>query len=129
MTTLYRHSTDQALQAQQAYLVLIIQAAQGQRMTYEMLAQRMRYAPGAAHYMPKLLRYLKYWCLENNLPVLPVLVCSKDTGWPGHGLGVTNVNEETERVLAYDWCGLVPPTPDHLRQAWRTGRAAQGRVA
>jgi hypothetical protein len=54
-----------------------------------------------------------------------VLVVNQDTGVPGEGLTMLeNVNEDRERVFAYDWFSIEPPETKELEQADRVRGSA-----
>ena len=69
------------------------------------------------------------YCCDNELPQLTVLVVGKDTGRPGHDLGLDDADKARERVFAFDWFAIEPPEArdfhDARRQTacegWRNG--------
>ena len=51
------------------------------------------------------------WCRDNHLPPLTVLVVNSETGVPGVGLEwIQDIHADRERVFAFDWYDVVPPT-------------------
>ncbi len=59
-----------------------------------------------------------YWCDENGLPPLTVLVVNKKTGLPGTGLILsTDLNADREAVFQFNWYSIVPPTSAELPES------------
>ena len=65
-----------------------------------------------------------FYCEQEDLPALTVLVVNSETGKPGHGFPlrstkyVKDLDELREDVYSYDWYDLHPPTPKELLEAW-----------
>ena len=54
--------------------------------------------------------------LSDTLPLLPILVVSKETGRPGRGFpAVDDMDAERERVFAHNWFKMKPPTADDFK--------------
>ncbi len=61
-----------------------------------------------------------YYCDQNGLPPLTVIVVNQETGLPGVGLiTAEDLNASREEVFGFDWYGLFPPTPEEFDQATR----------
>ena len=74
--------------------------------------------------MAQFLGPVMYYCREQQLPPLTVLVVNQDTGLPGSGLTtLEDVNLDRERVFAHDWFQVEPPETDDFREATRASSA------
>jgi len=65
------------------------------------------------------LGHIMLYCRQNDLPPLTVLVVNEKTSLPGSRLTQVEPNADGERLFAFDWFALVPPTPDELVTAYR----------
>ena len=75
---------------------------------------------GGAGVMGQFVGPIMYYCQENQLPPLTVLVVNKDTGLPGEGLTtLEDVNRDRERVFAHDWFQMEPPEAGDFEEALR----------
>jgi hypothetical protein len=66
-----------------------------------------------------------YYCKQNDLPPLTVIVVNKATGIPGDGLDVPGPERspEREKVFRYTkWFDIIPPEAEELRKAYLLGR-------
>ena len=95
----------------QMWQILISYASNRQTVRYGSLAEMMGYAmaPPIFGFLDRLAQF----CVDNNLPILPVIVCNENTGIPGSGIleYVEDVSSEREIVFDYDWFGIFPPEP------------------
>lgn len=67
---------------------------------------------GLANFLNPILHY----CERNDLPLLPILVVSKETGRPGPGFpAVKDLDVERERVFAHNWFGMKPPSASDFK--------------
>jgi hypothetical protein len=99
--------------AVQIYQILVGYAHRRQTLTYQILANLIGYK--GAGVLDRQLGHLMYWCSDNCLPPLTVLVVNKTTGLPGDGLvEAGDLNADRERVFNHDWYGIVPPLPHEL---------------
>lgn len=109
-------TADRALQLWQ---ILIGYATNRQTTTYNLLAQqaKMVTVDGKLKTMAlwhALDRIMKY-CEKHKLPPLTILVVNQEKGQPGQGLTTsTNRDADRERVFAYPWFLLLPPTVEDL---------------
>jgi hypothetical protein len=65
------------------------------------------------------LELITRWCHNHSLPVIASLVVEKATGMPAPGFGEIRKDEvprEQERVWAFDWYGIPPPTIEELAE-------------
>ena len=108
------------LRALQIWQILIGAAHNRQIITYGMLADILSYHGAGTLAQP--LGHIMYYCQQNELPPLTILVVNQDTGLPGEGLTGAELNADRESVFRYDWYSLVPPTPDELREAYVDGQ-------
>ena len=94
--------------ALQLWQILISAAHNRQVLTYEVACKPTGLQPlGLANFLNPILHY----CERNQLPPLPILVVSKETGRPGRGFPALNdLDAERERVFAHNWFGMPPPT-------------------
>lgn len=69
------------------------------------------------------LYYLKHWCEVNGLPPLTVIVVNQETGKPGSGLALDDLDKAREDVFNYPWYRLVPPTAEELHAAHKAEQA------
>ena len=99
--------------ALQIWQILISAAHNRQVLTYEIVGKLTGLQPlGLANFLNPILHY----CARNQLPMLPILVVSKDTGQPGQGFpeGI-DWDGERERVFAHNWFKMKPPTADDFK--------------
>lgn len=100
----------------QIWQILVGHAMRRQTLTYQDLAHLL------GHNQPKVLARqlgaIYFYCLQNKLPLLTVLVVNKATGEPGLGLEPdAERGKLRERVYQYDWYGIVPPTLEEYQEA------------
>jgi hypothetical protein len=101
----------------QIWQILVGCAARREIRTYQELSVLL------GHTQPKVLAKqlgrIMYYCPQNKLPPLTVLVVNKNTGKPGDGLALTaDRGKLRERVYQRDWYAMVPPTQEEYREAW-----------
>ncbi len=107
--------TDEA-RAQQIYLILIGMASQRRIATYGIIAEMIGF--GGAGVLSNILGHIMFWCQDNELPSLTALVVNQETGLPGEGLvAADDLDAERERVFAFDWFAILPPTQLELEQS------------
>lgn len=98
-----------------AYLILIGCAADRQTVTYDALARRIK--RGGPNLLAKPLAMITRWCQHHSLPALASLVVEQATGLPAPGFDAVSRDEiprEQERVWAFDWYAIFPPTIEEL---------------
>jgi putative restriction endonuclease len=116
MPELYEDQSTYATRATQIWQILVCKASNRKTLTYGQLAELIGFkgAGTLAHF----LGHIMYYCLQNGLPPLTVLVVNQETGLPGEGLIEANLNADRERVFRFNWFGIVPPTPEELEEAY-----------
>lgn len=108
------------MRALQIWQILISAARNRQILTYGILASMLGY--GGAGVLAQPLGHIMYYCQQNELPPLTILVVNQDTGLPGEGLTGADLNADRESVFRYDWYSIIPPTPEELREAYTHGQ-------
>lgn len=120
----FNPSSSMSLRAVQAWQILVHVAAERRTITYESLAYIMFERP-AQGVLNRILGHIAFYCKDEGLPMLTVLVVNKDTGRPGNNIPLDRMPEsvDTERERVYDehWFNIVPPTVDDLRAAYAAG--------
>jgi hypothetical protein len=104
-----------AARALQAYLILISRAANQQTIQYRQLGNMMHFGVGPILAGP--LDRIMRWCDREGLPALTTLVIEKATGLPSSGLTTVpgnNFSAEQQRIFAFDWYSIFPPTLKEL---------------
>ncbi|NPA13437.1 MAG: hypothetical protein GXO45_05580, partial [Aquificae bacterium] len=79
----YGEGNKSAVRALQAWIYLIGKASNKQLVTYSKLASVMGYRGASA--LSRILGYIMYFCEENDLPPLIIIIVNKKTGIPGEG--------------------------------------------
>lgn len=106
--------------ALQIWQILISKAANRQTLTYKMLAELLGFQ-GSGTLAP-MLGHIMYYCQQNKLPPLTVIVVNQTTGLPGNGLiTANNIHAEREDVFNFDWFAIYPPSVDELETAYKSG--------
>jgi putative restriction endonuclease len=108
------------LRALQIWQILISAAHNRQILTYGMLAGMLGYEGAGVLAQP--LGHIMYYCQQNKLPPLTILVVNQDTGLPGEGLTGADLNADRESAFRYDWYSIIPPTPEEFREAYTHGQ-------
>lgn len=107
--------------AQQLWQILIAAASERKIITYGIVSNLIGIKVAIALREP--LYYLKQWCEVNSLPPLTVIVVNQETGKPGSGLALADLDQAREDVFNYPWYRLVPPTADELKAAYKVEQA------
>jgi hypothetical protein len=111
--------------AVQMWQILTAAAMQRQTLTYEILAQKV-YQRDAQGVLNQILGHIAFYCIENDLPLLTVLVVNKGTGQPGWNIPADrtpgSIDQERERVYATDWYDIYPPNAQELAAAMASHR-------
>src|ERR1700730_11727065 len=98
-----------------AYPVLIGCARDRQTVTYDDVAHRIKRV--GPNLLAKPLALITRWCQRHSLPALASLVVEQATGLPAPGFAAVSRDEiprEQERVWAFDWYAIFPPTIEEL---------------
>src|SRR4030042_598401 len=98
------------MRALQIWQVLIGAAYHRQLLTYGMLAKMLGHQ--GARTLTQPLGHIMFYCRENGLPPLTILVVNQDTGCPGEGFTGAEANADREAVFQFNWYDIVPPTPE-----------------
>lgn len=116
---LFNPTASHAARAVQAWQILVGRARDRQTLTYESLSEVMFQKP-AAGVLAAILGHIAFFCGDEGLPPLNCIVVGKHVGTPGHGIPTNpaDVDAERERVYAYDWFNLYPPTESALKAAY-----------
>ena len=86
-----------------------------QTVTYDDLARRVK--RGGPNLLAKPLALITRWCERHSLPALASLVVERATGLPSPSFTPVSRDEiprEQERVWAFDWYAIFPPTIEEL---------------
>lgn len=103
--------------ALQIYQILVGAAHNRQILTYGHIADLIGYKGSGT--LDRQLGHIMYFCMENNLPPLTIIVVNLTEGKPGGGLILDGDESELrEKVYKYNWYNLIPPTTDELAIAW-----------
>ena len=119
MVKFFKSNPTHPTRALQIWQILIAKASNRQTLTYGMLAQLLGFK-GAGVLAP-ILGHIMFYCQQNNLPPLTVIVVNQKTGLPGKGLTDADLNADRETVFNYDWFDLYPPSPEELASAYEVG--------
>jgi alkylated DNA nucleotide flippase Atl1 len=110
-----------AIRALQTWIYLIAKAKNRQIVTYKELADLMGYP--TANPLSWILGCIMYYCEQNNLPPLTILVVN-EKGIPGEGFSTVDLekyHQAREEVFNYPWYDLVPPSIDEFEEARKKG--------
>ena len=102
--------------AQQLWQILIAAATERRIVTYGIVSGIIGITIPVALGEP--LYCIKYWCAVNELPPLTIIVVNKESGKPGSGMVLDDIDKVREEVFNYAWYRLVPPTAEELREAY-----------
>jgi alkylated DNA nucleotide flippase Atl1 len=104
--------------ASQIWSLLVCAAKDRKTYTYGDIADILGF--GGAGVMAQILGCIMWFCEENNLPPLTVLVVNQETGLPGEGLTtLEEVNKDREAVFNFNWFGEEPPQNDDFENVDR----------
>ena len=121
MPRFFSENSTNPTRAQQIWPILIAAAAERRILTYGMVAHLIGYKVSVALGEP--LFHIKHWCEVNGLPPLTVIVVNKETGKPGSGISLIDIDIAREEVFNYAWYSLVPPTVnEELKEAYKAER-------
>ena len=116
-----------AWRALQIWQILVGYAHNKKIMTYKELADLLGYK--SPNVFSDLLGHVMYYCAQNSLPPLTLLVVNAETGYPGEGFTERGQYPTLEAarmaVHRYDWFGIVPPTVEELHNANQLGKSKQ----
>ena len=102
--------------ALQIWMLLVCAARERKILTYGEIAKIL--GMKGAGQMGNFLGPIMFYCEENNLPPLSILVVNQKTGLPGDGLvTIGDIDRDRERVFRYNWFGFPPPETQDFEDA------------
>ncbi|WP_022669153.1 hypothetical protein [Desulfospira joergensenii] len=113
-----KSGTKSAVRALQAWQYLIGKASNRQISRYKKLTELMEYN-GDNRPVRLALGCIMFYCQQNDLPALTVIVVNKE-GVPGKGFTAvppSEIPKEREKVFSYQWYKLMPPTVEDFVEA------------
>lgn len=103
--------------AVQIWQILVSMAHNRQSTTYSQLSKLLGFTRTVR--LTESLGSIMYYCNQNELPPLTVLIVSEKTGVPKEGLMLPGEeNREREKVFKYNWYNIYPPTREEFAKAW-----------
>jgi hypothetical protein len=125
----FNPSSTHPLRAAQAWQILVGMAMNRQTVTYLRLSNLMyggRDAPGV---LSGILGHIAYFCDENRLPQLNVIVVGGDSGIPGDLIPLDPSVRDQMREAVYRevWYDIVPPSSQELADATERRRKKASR--
>ena len=117
MLLTFGENSSRETRAYQVYLILIGLAANRQTIGARKLCEKIKYGIGPMVSVP--LGRIVNWCIREGLPGLTALVVDEDTGKPSKYWTAgwsDDVAAELQRVFAFDWFSIMPPTLKELRE-------------
>jgi len=94
--------------ASQVWSLLVCAAQERKSYRYGDVAEILGF--GGAGVLSQILGCIMWYCDEQELPPLTVLVVNQESGLPGEGLTtLEEVNEDREAVFNYGWFEVRPP--------------------
>src|SRR5262245_49584794 len=122
MVKFFHDNPTNATRAVQIWQILVAKASNRQTITYGELADILEW--GGAGVLGRPLGHIMYYCQQNGLPPLTVIVVGKAKGSPGDGLDVlpSEQNSAREKVFKHNWFDIIPPDAEELKKARLAGR-------
>lgn len=120
MPTYFTDNSHVHTRALQIYQVLVGLAWNRQTISYGALSTNQMGGYGSGGILDRPLGCIMGWCYENGLPPLTVLVVNDETGVPGQGLMTVPDGKwpvAQQRVFAFNWFAIMPPSLLELREA------------
>lgn len=119
MSQYFNPSSTNSKRAVQAWQILVAAAMNRQIHSYKTLSELM-YGKPVPNVLSNILGHIAFYCTENGLPPLTVLVVNETTGLPGEEIPVSqDLNSSREAVYKYDWYNLYPPSEQEFAAAYR----------
>jgi putative restriction endonuclease len=107
--------------AVQIWQILTGKAYNRQITTYREIADILGYEEAGV--LDRQLGHIMFFCSQNKIPHLTVLVVNSDTDLPGKGFKTKNdLRRERENVFKYDWFSIYPPTASEFAKAYEVAR-------
>ncbi len=101
----------------QIWMLLTSAALNRKTYTYGEIAKILGFK--SANVMSQFLNPIMRLCKNNEYPPLTVLVVNQETGLPGDGLIIEEVNSDREKVFNFDWFRIKPPQIKDFEEADR----------
>jgi alkylated DNA nucleotide flippase Atl1 len=121
MIKLFSDTPTLEARAVQIWQILTGMAYNRQTTTYGEIADILGYE--GAGVLGRQLGHIMFFCAQNKLPPLTVLVVNGDTGLPGEGLETKkDLHRERENVFNYDWFSIYPPIASEFAEAYEVAR-------
>jgi hypothetical protein len=117
MLLTFGENSSHETRAYQVYLILIGLAANHQTIDCRKLCEQIKF--GISPMLSNPLGRIVNWCIREGLPSLTALVVEKETGKPSKRWIAgwsDDVAAEMQRVFAFDWFSIMPPTLKELRE-------------
>ncbi|CAC9610824.1 hypothetical protein [uncultured Gammaproteobacteria bacterium] len=106
--------------AAQIWQILIGFAYNRQITTYKKIANILDYNNGAG-VLNRQLGHIMYFCKENNLPPLTILVVNSETGILGDGFETDlDLGRAREKVFGYNWFSIFTPSALEFSEIWKS---------
>ena len=120
MMRTFNPTAEHPARAVQGWQILVNEAMHRQTITYEGLS-RLMYGKYAAGVLAAILGHIAFYCRDNGLPPLTIIVVGKEPGKPGDGIPVdpAKTDEERERVYQHDWYNVYPPSESDLAASYK----------
>ncbi len=107
--------------AVQIWQILTGLAHNRQTTTYKKIAEILGY--GGSGTLGRQLGHIMFFCAQNKLPPLTVLVVNSETGLPGEGLETkTDLHKEKELAFSHNWYAMYPPSSEEFAKAWEIAK-------
>lgn len=127
MLIYFKDKRSLSFRAVQIWQVLTGMAHTRRTTTYKELAGILGYK--GAGVLGRQLGHIMFFCHQNELPPLTVLVVNSDTGLPGEGLEVVgDLHALREETFNYKWFSLIPPSAEQFDEAWQKAEAKGWRL-
>jgi hypothetical protein len=110
----FSENGERANRAVQTWLILVGAAHDRQTITYKRLANMIGYRSGII--ITQILGHILYYCQDNDLPLLTVLVVNEKTGIPG--FDYDDPDARREEVFAHKWYDDWPPSAKELAKIY-----------
>jgi len=121
MVRKFNPTSENPARAVQVWEILVGKAMNRQSVTYEILSELM-YGKKAPGVLNSVLGHVAYYCEDNGLPPLTVLVVGESSGIPGEGFRVIDADkrdEYREQVFGCNWYDIYPPSEAELADAYK----------
>ncbi len=127
MIKLFSDTPTLEARAVQIWQILTGKAFNRQITTYGEVAEILGYE--GAGVLSRQLGHIMFFCAQNKLPALTVLVVNGETGLPGEGLETKkDLHKEREDVFNYDWYSIFPPTSEEFSEAWEIAKSKNWKI-